>query len=149
MADRAGWPWVFWLLAALGGLCLLPFILFFPETGRNVVGNGSVQAKGINKPLFMMDLGQECESKGVGGPRLQRIPNPFRCLRFIVRREDSLVLASNAVFNMNYSCIQASLAHLMMSHYQLSGFQSGLCYLAYGIATLTSSYAVGMLSPST
>ncbi|KAF3010449.1 hypothetical protein E8E14_002210 [Neopestalotiopsis sp. 37M] len=143
LADRAGWPWIFWLLAALGGLCLVPFILFFPETGRNVVGNGSIQAKGVNKPLFMIKLGPMGESEGGLGPRLQRIPNPFRCLRFIVRKEDSLVLASNATFYMNYSCIQASLAHLMMSHYQLSGFQSGLCYLAYGIATLASSYAAG------
>lgn len=128
----------------LGGLCLIPFILFFPETCRNIVGNGSVRAKGGNKPVFGMVLKPQDVTEGVLGARLKRVPNPFRCLRFIVRKEDCLVLASNATFYMNYSCIQASLAHLMMSHYHLSGFQSGLCYLAYGIATLASSYAAGM-----
>lgn len=117
---------------------------FFPETCRNVVGNGSKLGGPLNRPLVQIQPSQK-EIEGSEGhtPKLQRIPNPFGCLKLIFRAEDALVLAANATFYTNYSCIQASLAHLVMDQYGLNGFNAGLCYLAYGIATLASSYAVG------
>lgn len=121
-------------------------MLFFPETCRNVVGNGSKLGGPLNRPLVQIRPNQERTQEGKGLiPKLQRIPNPFGCLKLIFRAEDALVLAANATFYTNYSCIQASLAHLVMDQYGLSGFNAGLCYLAYGVATLASSYAVGKL----
>ncbi|KAH9893007.1 putative major facilitator superfamily transporter [Xylariomycetidae sp. FL2044] len=142
LADKAGWPWIFWLLAVLGGFCVGCFILWFPETCRHVVGNGSRRTRSLNRPVIPLDLHREAETAGEK-VKLRGLPNPFRCIGLIFRKEDSLILASNATFYMNYSCIQASLAHLMMSKYGLDAFEAGLCYLAYGIATLASSYAVG------
>lgn len=120
---------------------------FFPETCRNVVGNGSKRGGPFNRPFLQIKLTGEITQESEGHtPKLQRIPNPFGCLRLIFRAEDALVLAANATFYTNYSCIQASLAHLVMDQYGLNGFNAGLCYLAYGIATLASSYAVGKTS---
>ena len=142
------------MLSCLAGFCLCCFVLFFPETCRNVVGNGSRPAGPLNRALFGMRPGAEAATATAAAeaedeaPNLaRRIPNPFGCLRLIFRAEDALVLAANATFYTNYSCIQASLAHLVMDRYGLSGFNAGLCYLAYGIAALASSYAVGELAP--
>lgn len=144
IADRLGWPWIFWLLSCLAGFCLGCFVAFFPETCRNVVGNGSKPVGALNRPLVRIPGSQEGVQEIEGhSPKLQRIPNPFGCLKLIFRAEDALVLAANATFYTNYSCIQASLAHLVMDNYGLNSFNAGLCYLAYGIATLASSYAVG------
>ncbi|KAI0015391.1 putative major facilitator superfamily transporter [Xylariomycetidae sp. FL0641] len=144
LADRVGWPWIFWLLAIVGGICLFCFVLWFPETCRHVVGNGSIRAVGVNRPVLSINAPQAAKRKNnSASPKLRTIPNPLRCLRLIFRKEDALVLASNATFYTNYSCIQASLANLVMQKYQLNGFEAGLCYLAYGIATLASSFAVG------
>ncbi|KAI0156466.1 putative major facilitator superfamily transporter [Xylariaceae sp. FL1272] len=146
LADKTGWPWIFWLLAILGGLCLIVFLVLFPETCRNVVGNGSLRAAAINRPLLAWNTpGASPLVEGLTVPKMRKIPNPFRCLRLIGHKEDALVLASNATFYTNYSCIQASLAHLVMDQYELSGFEAGLTYLAYGVATLASSYAVGKI----
>lgn len=38
--------WVFWCLVIFGGVALTAIGWVFPETGRNVIGNGNVQAKG-------------------------------------------------------------------------------------------------------
>lgn len=51
LSDRAGWPWTFWFLLITGSSFLLVLFLFFPETARSVVGNGSVPAPHrINRP---------------------------------------------------------------------------------------------------
>lgn len=134
------------MLTILGGACLVPFVVFFPETCRNVVGNGSYTGGGLNKPLVsvLSPSGSIAPPKdGVLDHRLRRIPNPFACLRVIAKRHDALLLASYSLFYLTYSCFQAALAPLVMQHYHLNVLEAGLCYLSYGIATIGSSYAVG------
>lgn len=148
LAQLAGWPWIFWLLVILGGGCLVPFILFFPETCRSVVGNGNYTAGRLNEPLVPA-LRPKNRSAPPENMKLnhafRRIPNPLKCLRIIIRRHDALLLMSNALFYITYSCLQASLAPLMMQYYGLNALEAGLCYLSYGLATITSSFLVGIV----
>ncbi len=143
LAEKAGWPWIFWLLAILGGACLLGFATLFPETCRNVVGNGGIQPGRMGRPIVPV-LVPRVEREPPATRAKTRIPNPFTCYRIVFNKLDSLILASNATFYMSYSCIQASVAPLVMSSYSLNSLQAGLCYLTYGVATVASSYAVGM-----
>ncbi len=75
-----------------------------------------------------------------------KIPNLFPCLRIIFHKATAIVLYSNAVFYMNYSCIQTSLAPLLQEHYGLSILEVGFGYLAFGSATAIASYGVGMIA---
>ena len=147
LTELAGWKWIFTMLAVLGGACLVPIVLIFPETCRYCVGNGSFLAGKLNQPLFPI----LSPKNRVAPPadtelsyRFRHFPNPLKCLRILASRHDSLLLTSNALFYISYSCIHASLAPLTMRHYDLNALEAGLCYLAYGIATISSSYAVGM-----
>lgn len=72
-----------------------------------------------------------------------RVPNPFKCLRMIFHKNTALVLSSNAIFYMKYSCVQASLSPLLMKIYGLNTLQAGLTYLAFGIASAVASYGAG------
>lgn len=72
-----------------------------------------------------------------------KIPNLFPCLRIIFHKATAIIVYSNAVFYLSYSCIQASLASLLQEHYGLSILEVGFCYLAFGSAT---SYRVGMIA---
>ena len=47
-----GWRWIFWFLTILAVAYLIPFIIIFPETGRNVVGNGSIPPQGWNMSVL-------------------------------------------------------------------------------------------------
>lgn len=134
------------MLTILGGVCLVPFVILFPETCRNVVGNGSYTGGVLNKPLVpvLSPSGSTAPPKdGTFNHRLRRIPNPFACLRVIAKKHDALLFASYSLFYLTYSCYQAALAPLVMQHYHLNVLEAGLCYLSYGIATIGSSYAVG------
>ncbi|RMZ91768.1 hypothetical protein DV736_g1022, partial [Chaetothyriales sp. CBS 134916] len=46
LAQYLGWRSIFWFLTITGATFLLLFAVFFPETARNQVGNGSVPPKG-------------------------------------------------------------------------------------------------------
>lgn len=127
----------------MGAVCLLGFTILFPETCRNVVGNGSKSPQKWNKPLLSFFCPSNQERRATV-PGLSRIPNPFKCIVIMKSRENSLILASNALFYMNYSSMQAALAPLVIEYYDLSSLDSGLCYIAYGVATVLSSFAVGM-----
>ncbi|KAI4196207.1 MAG: hypothetical protein LQ350_006700 [Teloschistes chrysophthalmus] len=144
LAERASWRWIFWFLAILSGLCLLLIIAFLPETGRKIVGNGSIQPTGINRSLVsrMARSKNDRPVQEATQPRL-RVPNPISCLRIVFHKDTALVLVANAVFYMNYSCMQASLAPLLMNLYGLNALQVGLTYLPYGIACGVASFLIG------
>jgi len=125
-------------------------LIFLPETCRNVIGNGSLGGRTIHRPIIPLLSPQESMVDAGGhrtlGGGLKSIPNPLKCLKILRRRNDSLILASNSVFYIAYSCMQAALAPLLMSRYGLDAFEAGLCFLPYGFATIIFSYAVGKLS---
>lgn len=142
----AGWRWIFCMLAVLGGLSLIPITLVFPETCRFCVGNGAYSAGKRNRePLSLLSpRGRQIPPKELNlSYRFKSIPNPFKCLRLLLNRHDALLLSSNATFYLAYSCLHASLAPQIMKHYNLNALEGGLCYLSYGIATISSSYLVG------
>ncbi|KAI4123830.1 MAG: hypothetical protein LQ341_007145, partial [Variospora aurantia] len=60
-------------------------------------------------------------------------------------KDTALVLVANAIFYVNYSCLQASLSTLIMDLYGLNALQAGLTYLPYGIACGVTSFLIGML----
>jgi Major Facilitator Superfamily len=52
LALSRGWRWIFWLLTILSGTCLLLFAVFFTETARSVIGDGSMESSDVHKPLY-------------------------------------------------------------------------------------------------
>ena len=52
LTSRVGWSSIFWFLAAFPGAVFIALLVLLPETSRKLVGNGRIQATGINKSLF-------------------------------------------------------------------------------------------------
>ena len=118
-------------------------LICFPETGRTLVGNGSVAATGINRTFIsVLQNRRKDHEPALKHPKF-RFPNPTRSLRLVFHKTTSLVLFSNAIFYMKYSCVQASLSPLLIEVYGLNELQVGLAYLAFGIACAAASYTVG------
>ena len=42
LTQNLGWTSIFWFLTICGGIVLMIIFIFFPETCRNIVGNGSI-----------------------------------------------------------------------------------------------------------
>jgi multidrug resistance protein len=149
LAQTVGWRWIFRTLVIFSGLTLILFLVFLPETLRKIVGNGSKPASGMN--LSLLQLLRSDQTPQLRGDRSYRrpqvrVPNPFKCVRMIFHKNTALVLSSNAIFYMKYSCVQASLSPLLMKTYGLNTLQAGLTYLAFGIASAVASYGAGKIT---
>lgn len=49
LTRRVGWRPIFWFLAIISGFVFTILLIFFPEMSQKLVGDGSIQATGINK----------------------------------------------------------------------------------------------------
>lgn len=119
LTQRASWRLIFWFLAILSWLCIFMIAICLSETGRRIVGNGSIPARGITRSLLSCirqspaDSGSSSVDIALTKPAF-RFPNPMPCLQIVFHKDTALVLLANAVFYMTYSCIQASPSPLLM-----------------------------------
>lgn len=152
LAARAGWRWVFWLLVIFGASFLAILLMFFPETARNVVSNGSVPPKGWNRTLISKirpprDCTQPITDQTTDPTQRRKItfPNPLKSLRVIFHRDTGAVLSISAIYYATYYTIQASLPSIFIDIYALNELEIGLCYFAIGIGVVLGGYLNGML----
>ncbi|KAK1546801.1 hypothetical protein CPAR01_00768 [Colletotrichum paranaense] len=54
ITQELGWGWIFWFLTIIISITALTMLFFFPETQRNIVGNGSANARGIYWSFFTL-----------------------------------------------------------------------------------------------
>jgi MFS family permease len=84
LVARAGWRWTFWLLVIVGVAFLVILGTLLPETGRNVIGNGSVAAPKWDRPLLQTRKQHEQVApvdEEVWRKR-ELLPNPFKALLY-------------------------------------------------------------------
>lgn len=155
--------WVFWCLVIFGGAALTAVGLVFPETGRNVVGNGNVQPKGWGKTWWTVlshyrrqsgvrrTIGED-EGSRIGGeesdkPKRRRfkIANPLASLRIIFWRDTALVLWISASFYAVWYCIQASIPSIYKDIYGFNEMEIGLSYLTGGAGVILGGFATGRM----
>lgn len=146
IAAKLGWEWIFWFLSILGGACLLLVLFTLPETSRQIVGNGSIPAKGINRTLLaFLSEGQKSEKKEHTSvsERKVSLPNPLACLKLLFLKDVSIVLLCNGIYYTTYCCMQASLSTLFIDVYGYRELQAGLLYIPFGLGCLVSVYLWG------
>ena len=125
---------------------MLAIIFAFPETSRKLVGNGSVEAKGINRLPYAKvygSVGLEQARIAVLSERRLRLRGPLTCIRCLLRRDNAIVVFAMGILYTIYSCLQASLASLFIGLYGLSELQAGLIYLPFGVGCAAAAYLSG------
>ncbi|KAI9869228.1 MAG: hypothetical protein M1813_000016 [Trichoglossum hirsutum] len=148
LAHRLGWRWIFWFLSIVSGLTLFGFLLFFPETLRKLVGNGSISASGVNRTVISvlrhrtsspLDTVQRSR-KGV-----LHMPNPMASLGVLFDRNTASTIFIGSAFYMLSMSLAASLSVLLISLYGLNELEAGIAYLPSGIGGLVGSQVSGRL----
>ena len=164
--DSGNYQWVFWFLAIFGGITWMIVGWGLFETGRNVVGNGSLTATGWNRTWWIMlrtviakrqydkpDLSAERNEEGdreaevvnEDPERRIRLANPFACLRIIFHKDVALVLWMAASPYAVYYCVQTSIPPIFKNVYHFSDFQIGLSYLPGGVGVVVGGYLNGKM----
>ncbi|KAK3675121.1 hypothetical protein LTR78_005055 [Recurvomyces mirabilis] len=153
-----GWRSTFWFLAIFGGFLLVTFTFLFPETCRNVVGNGSIPARGVNLSILgylqqrrhakQMYEDDEVETASVALAAKRRgkftFPNPLRTLAILGEKESLIVLLYNgAFFTGMIGFATPAIPVLYKDIYNLNTLDIGLCYITMGVGSLTSALTMG------
>ncbi|KAK9322811.1 major facilitator superfamily domain-containing protein [Lipomyces orientalis] len=143
-----GWRASFWFLFAAGSALLTILFVWMPETGRNIVGNGSIPARGIN--MSLLDMFSRQQKKNVGPvsaatSRPRRAANPLHCLVIISQKDVGIVLLANGLIYTAFYCITVGFSSQMAAVYNLTTLKVGLCFLPYGAGCSMGSIVVGRL----
>ncbi|KAH8732878.1 major facilitator superfamily domain-containing protein [Phaeosphaeriaceae sp. PMI808] len=154
LAQYLGWRSIFWFLAIFSAVLLALFIFLFPETCRNVVGNGSIPAQGINQSVIGWWQQRKLNEASGTGARMQKaklerrkvgFPNPLATFRIITEKESGIILFYNGLFLTGLMVTVSAIPDLFSKAYHLNELEIGLCYISNGIGALLSSLTTGHL----
>lgn len=150
-----GWRWIFWFLAILACAFLIPLLITFPETGRNVVGNGSVSPQGWNMSLLnylqtrkqsnSQTLERTVSRSTLQEMRTLRIPNPLNTLHIIKEKDVALLLFYNSIVYCAFYDVMASAPQLFEQIYGFDSLQIGLSFLPFGAGCFLAPTLTGRL----
>ncbi|KAF1829805.1 MFS general substrate transporter [Decorospora gaudefroyi] len=151
LAKYLGWRSIFWFLAIFSGLLCVVFVFLFPETCRNVVGNGSVSPQGVNCSVIsymqQRKLVKLTPDRIMPKPKRPKTPwpNPLVTFRILAEKESGILLFYNGLFFTGMMVTVSAMPELFYAAYGFDELHIGLCYVSNGVASLISSLTMGRI----
>ena len=145
ITDSLGWRWIFWFLAILTTSHFLIMVLFFPETQRKIVGNGSIRPQGIYWSLLALSNREQLVERKDKAETTRHWPNPLTCLKILFDVESLMVISLYSITYATKMATQASLGAQCVKIYDLDYLTAGLLYLPSGVAGIFGAFITGRL----
>ena len=143
-----GWRSIFWFLAIFGGVMLLIYLLFVPETCRNIVCNGSLPPQPWNRPIIAYIKSRGATSTVAENPSersSKKRPSLLSSIPIIVEKESFLILFFGGLLYAGFYIIITGLPQQLASTYRFNSVQIGLCYLPIGFGPLLIRPVIGRI----
>ncbi|KAI2464900.1 MFS general substrate transporter [Annulohypoxylon bovei var. microspora] len=145
-----GWRAIFWFLTILSGVLFLILFIFLPETGRNVVGNGSIPSPWWNMSLLAYIKQQRQRRQGLEpdtetAKPSRRRPNPFASLKLLFEKQAAIILGFGSIIYGGYYMLLTTLSNELSSRFGFSSVIIGVCYLPLGVGSLSYRHTGGYL----
>ena len=155
ISQYLGWEWIFWFLTILSGLYFVFYLLFFPETCRKVVGDGSLYPPLINRDITSIMRERRRRRKGIPvNERMQAevaktyrlsMPNPFSTLSIIADRSSAIILVCGGLVVACLYAINTGIPSQFHDIYNFNDLQIGLVFIAFGDGSVVSAFTTGKL----
>ncbi|KKK11865.1 putative MFS transporter [Aspergillus ochraceoroseus] len=145
LSQYLGWRAIFWFLIIFAAAFLVQFILFFPETARAIVGDGSIPPPAWNLSIVSWLRTRKLPpQENALRPKL-KFPNPVKTLSIVFQRDTGIILLSNALLFAGFYDVSASIPSIYKELYGLDDLQIGLCYIPFGLGATVASIVSGKL----
>lgn len=155
ISQYAGWKWIFGFLAILATVFFIPFILFFPETGRNVVGDGTIPPPRLNQSLTGYINEKKRLKEGIAPDYAERdalaknrhirFPNPIATLVVAAEKEGALILGFAGIVYAGFYAILSGIPSQFQELYGYNELIVGLVYLPIAGGSLAAAFTQGRL----
>ena len=152
LSQYLGWRAVFWFLLIFGAVFGIVFAVLVPETSRNVVGNGSIPARGVNMSVlgYLQRRRHAADADGLEAMALPekkpfQFPNPLRTLKIVSEKESAILLVYNGLFFNGYMVLSTVWPYMLKTYYGYDELKVGLCYLPLGAGSLIAAVGAGRL----
>ncbi|KAF9880207.1 major facilitator superfamily transporter [Colletotrichum karsti] len=160
LTQFLGWRSIFWFLAILSGVFFIALLLFFPETCRMIVDDGSVRPPKLYRTGYQLlkdfFMARKADGAAVtrtttGGtsntakPSLKFKMNPFASLVLLFHKEMGLLLGFSAIVFAGFYAIAASMPTQFEQLYGFDSLKVGLMYLPLAGGSVVAGFVVGPL----
>lgn len=157
LSQYLGWRAIFWFLTIMGAAFLITFAVFFPETARTQVGDGSIPPSKWNMSLMnylAVRKARHAEAKGdLPPPDTSRFPprpkphfpNPLSSLRLVLDKLNACLLFYNAFLFSAFYQVSSSIPSQFQEIYSFNDFHIGLCFIPYGVGAICAALINGQL----
>ena len=155
LSQFLNWKWIFWFLTIFAASFFLPLMLFFPETGRKVVGDGSVPPPMLNRSLISFLKERKRAKSGVVFNSEQqdelrrnyrlRFPNPLATLPVVTNKLAGLLLFSNGLILASAYAVLIGIPSQFKIIYGFNDLQISLCYIPVGVGGTLSAFTTGKI----
>lgn len=142
LSQFLGWRAIFWFLTTLAAIYLMLAGVSFPETGRNVVGDGSIPPQGWNMSLLnYMDTRKATDNLALShkpsqqavkvaqselaAKRKLRWPNPLKTIQIILEKDVGVVLLFCGLLFTGLYTVMATVPSLFAKIYGFNDLQIG------------------------
>ncbi|QIW95921.1 hypothetical protein AMS68_001439 [Peltaster fructicola] len=155
ISQYLDWHWLFWFLLILSAAFTIPFLLFMPETCRNIVGDGSVPPPWTSWNLsdHIRFKKREKDNILVDQAKLEAlrknykitIPNPLASLKVLFSREGFLLLVPTGLAFALYYALVTGASEVFASVYGFDELDVGLIFLSIGGGSIIAAFTVGKI----
>ncbi|KAI1622864.1 putative MFS transporter [Exophiala viscosa] len=156
LAQHLGWHSIFWFLLIMSGVYVVPLMLWFPETARKLVGDGSIPPPPLNRSLWYIikqyrhrdrthSTTNTTTTETERPKRKFTWPSPLGTLAIVVELEAAVLLT---VLGIVYAVLYAVMASLSTQFHDIYGLDStmqGLIFLTIAAGTILSAFTNSVL----
>jgi len=150
ISQYAGWKWIFGFLAILAVVYFIPLVLFFPETGRNIVGDGTIPPPKFNRSLMNYINEKKRLKEGITPDYAQRdalakkrhirFPNPLATLVVATEKEGALILFFAGIVYAGFFAVISGMPSQLKDIYGFDDLIIGLMYLPIAGGSLVAAF---------
>ena len=162
LSQFLGWRSIFWFLTIIAGVYLVVSVIAYPETARNVVGDGSIPPPAWDQSLLSwwttrkrrptdqlqrsvsQQTTKEARAK-LSKRRSLRLPNPIKAISVIFEKDSGILLLYASWVYTAFYCVISSLPQLFAQIYHYDDLQIGLAFIPFGVGCICTSLSNGRM----
>jgi multidrug resistance protein len=157
LSQNLGWHSIFWFLVIWSGVFGCFMVVFYPETCRGIVGDGSLPPPKWNKSLISIHKEHQRKKQGQtieiaqevavekSAKKKSRFPNPIATLRVCLEKETAIILLFGGVIYAGFYAVSTTVSTQFRAIYNLNDTDLGLVFLPLAVGSIGAALTNGNL----